>query len=238
MIENKELNQLITSFKGYRDTLAPIQKNLGDFADTYETMKTSIEKLNESFAGDMKRTLEDLFKQMTTQSGKANDLSSHIEKLTNSASKYTGEVSKLVAILERVEGRLGSLVELEGRAEAQIGRLDELLAERAKSYNLKELQQSLDRYSGEVKKVAGFINNDIGSVLVDSVDSLNNMKGGVEALVKKREGESATLKQLVDSYKTTEQYLKNITENNDVNEAYMFDILDKWAESRRVKTKK
>ena len=31
---------------------------------------------------------------------------------------------------------------------------------------------------------------------------------------------------------------KTIVEKQDVNEEYIFDILDRWAESRRVKTKK
>ena len=31
--------------------------------------------------------------------------------------------------------------------------------------------------------------------------------------------------------------LKKILEKNDVNEEYIFDIMDKWAEERRVKTK-
>ena len=31
--------------------------------------------------------------------------------------------------------------------------------------------------------------------------------------------------------------LRKIIEKEDVNEAYLFEILDKWAENRKVKTK-
>ena len=34
------------------------------------------------------------------------------------------------------------------------------------------------------------------------------------------------------------ELLKKIVEKQDVNEAYIFDILDKWAEDRKVKIKK
>jgi len=237
-MDNKELTELIQSFKGYRDLLAPVQKNLQDFAGTYDSMRENIEKLNASFAGDLKAKVEELFKQMSGQAGKANDLSSQIEQLTQSAAKYTGQVGLFVAQLERIESRLSAVLDLEKRAEAQIDRLDALLEEKRKSYNLKELQAALDRYNVEVKKVSAFINTDVGAIIQESHDSLVDMKGGIDALVKKRTDEQETLQSLVNSYRATENYLKTITENRDVNEAYMFEVLDKWAVSRGVKGKK
>ena len=44
--------------------------------------------------------------------------------------------------------------------------------------------------------------------------------------------------ELVESYNNTNQLLKNITEKKDVNEQYIFDLIDAWAKERGVKTKK
>ena len=44
--------------------------------------------------------------------------------------------------------------------------------------------------------------------------------------------------ELVETYKSSNELLKKIVEKQDVNEAYIFDILDKWAEERKVKIKK
>jgi len=236
-MNNTELNQLIASFKGYRDLLVPIQKNLGDFMGTYDAMRENIEKLNSSFAGDLKAKIEDLFNEMALQAGKANNLSGQIDKLAGSAAKYTTEVGAFVARFAKIEERLAAILELEKRAEQQIDRLDTLLQEKSKNYNLKELQTALDKYNDEIKKVSSFVNKDVGSIITESADSLASMKGGIDALVASRGEEKDTLKSLLASYKTTGDYLKKITEGNDINEAYMFEVLDKWAQHRGVKTK-
>jgi len=237
-MDNKELQTLIDSFKGYRDLLAPIQRNLAEFVGTYDAMRENVEKLNSSFEGDFKSKVEDLFKQMTAQAGKANDLSSQIERLTSSANRYTNEVGGFLNKLEKVENRLSAIVELEKKAEGQIGRLDALLEEKRKSYNLNQLTTALDKYNEEVKKVAGFINTDVGGIIEESHASLMSMKGGVDDLIKKRSDENETLQTLIDSFKATENYLKQITESRDVNEAYMYEVLDKWAMNRGVKGRK
>jgi len=237
-MNNQELQQLITSFKGYRDLLVPVTKNLTDFMGTYDVMRENIDKLQSSFSGDIKASLEDLFKQMSAGASKANELSSQIDKLTAAASSYTSQVGNALSSLTKIEQRLSAVTDIEKRAEGQLARLDELLQEKTKSYNLKDLQGALDKYNDEVKKVSAFINKDVSSIILESHDSVLQLKGGIDELVKKRSDEHETLQSLLKSHTATENYLKSITESRDVNEAYMFEILDKWALSRGVKAKK
>ena len=46
------------------------------------------------------------------------------------------------------------------------------------------------------------------------------------------------MESLIEEYKATNAFLRKIVENNDVNESYLFDVLDKWAQDRKVKIKK
>ena len=48
----------------------------------------------------------------------------------------------------------------------------------------------------------------------------------------------SNIEELVERYNQSNLLLKNIVEKQDVNEQYIFDILDKWAKDRGVKTKK
>ena len=50
--------------------------------------------------------------------------------------------------------------------------------------------------------------------------------------------EKSSIEELSENYRATNALLKKILEKNDVNEEYIFEIIDKWAETRRVKTKK
>ncbi|MCL2062145.1 MAG: hypothetical protein FWH03_05955 [Firmicutes bacterium] len=236
-MESNQMKALIESFKGYRDLLAPIQKNLADFTNTYDSMRENVEKLNASFGGDLKAKLEEIFKQMSGQAGKAADLSGRIDQLAKSAHTYASEVGSMVALFSKIEERLGAVLDIEGRAEAQIARLDTLLEEKTKSYNLKELQSALESYNRDVKKVSEFINKDVADTLMGSRETLDAIKGGIDQLVKARTDENASLEKLMQSYGASEQFLQKLIEKEDVNEAYLFEILDRWAETRRVKIK-
>jgi chromosome segregation ATPase len=236
-MDNREMKELVDSFKAYRDLLVPIQKNLNDFVGTYDTMRENVDKLNAAFEGDVKGRLEEIFKQLSDQASKTAALSTRIEELADSANKYAQEMHNLVSVFAKIEERLKAVNVLEKQAESQISRLDNVIDEKTKSYNIKELQHALDRYNNDVGKVSEFINKDVVAVLIGSKNQLDSMKGGIDSIVKKQSDENTTLAQLLESYKATGDFLKKITEKTDVNEAYLFEVLDRWAESRRVKTK-
>ncbi|MEG1536127.1 MAG: hypothetical protein RR416_04065, partial [Clostridia bacterium] len=50
--------------------------------------------------------------------------------------------------------------------------------------------------------------------------------------------ENSDIEKLAQAYSASNEILRQLVEKQDVNEAYIFDILDKWAEERKVKTRK
>ena len=67
---------------------------------------------------------------------------------------------------------------------------------------------------------------------------IQSIKDGSENITKRLEEEKKSIDELSMNYKASNDLLKKIVEKEDVNEEYIFDILDRWAESRRVKIKK
>gem|GEM_PF-546740 len=237
-MNEKEVRQLITEFKGYRDLIAPIQKNLNEFLDTYESMQGNINSLNAAFSGDLKGKLDDIFKQMASQVSKANDLASRVEQFSASANKYAGEVANLSAQFSKVEERLGAIKDLDKKVENQINRLDGALEEKTRVYDIKALEKALNTYGQDIKQVSQFLNKDVASTLLDSKSSVDSIKAGLDEIVKSQRDEKTTLTKLLEQYAVSNDFLKKITESQDVNEAVLFEIFDRWAASRRVKTKK
>ncbi|MDR2634505.1 MAG: hypothetical protein LBC13_00835 [Clostridiales bacterium] len=237
-MDNNEVKSLIEAFKAYRELLTPIQSNLNDFIDTYDSMKDNIDKLNQAFGGDIKSRLETIYKTLSGQAEKAADLSSRIDQFTKLTNKYTAEVTQLVTVFSRVEERIASVNELERKAEGQISRLDSIIDEKNKSYNIKDLQRTLDSYNGNVQKVSEFINRDVADSLNRSQKKLENIKDGVDDIMRKQRDENISVEKLLETYLTTSETLKKIAEKEDVNEEYLFEVLDKWAENRNVRIKK
>lgn len=234
---NEDVKSLVEAFKAYRTLIDPIQASLSDFIDTYNSMKDDIARLNVAFDGDVQKNLSQIYDTLSSQAEKATDLSSRIDKFSKTTEKYTAEVNKMISTFEGVEKRIASVNEIEKRAEEQIGRLDALLEEKKKTYNVKDLQRTLEQYNGNVQKVSEFINKDVAKTISDNNAVLGDIRQGQDNIERSLAEEDLNVQKLLEEFTQTNALLRKITEKEDVNEAYIFDILDKWANVRGVKIK-
>lgn len=238
MDNDKEISSLIESFKQYRDLLSPVEANLKNFADTYQNMKDDIQKLNTAFGGNLQGQLDKIYKDLSSQAEKSKVLMTDINKFASSTSKYVAQVESLIAICSNLESKIKMVDEIQKRAEDQIDRLNEIIEEKKRTYDLKQLEKNLDSYNTNVQKVSEFINKDVADVLKSNSDQIGQIHDKNNSVLESLLDEKQDIASLVESYKSTNELLKKVVEKNDVNMSYIFDIIDKWAEDRKVKTRK
>lgn len=236
-MENNEVQSLISAFKGYRDLLTPIQTSLHELADTYSTMETDLQKLSESFNGDAKTKLNKIYDNLENQSKKSSDLANSIDEFLKSSNKYINDVSKISSTFESFENKIRALNEIEAKAQEQMRKLDTLIEEKKINYNVKDLERALDVYNNNVQKVSDFINKDVAQSLNETSRKIDAIKKDSDALSKQIKDEHQSVEELIQTYSSTNSLLKNLVEKEDVNEAYIYAILDKWANDRGVKRK-
>lgn len=234
----EDIKSLIDSFREYRDLLTPITANLRDFADTYDGLKGDIERLSAAFEGDVTGNLDRIYKTLSSEAEKAQNLSHEIDRFLARSEKYESEVTKLTATLGKLDGTLEALSKLESEAEAQIGKLESTLDERRKNYNLKELERTVANYQAGVTRVSEFINKDVTSSLQENNDKINSIKDGFDEIRSGIQSGNKNIAELISSFASTSDLLRKVTEGQSVNEAYIYEILDKWAADRGVKRKK
>lgn len=236
-MENSEVNALIDAFIGYREMLVPIQNDLHDFLETYDALKNDVSKIDKAFSGDVQGKLTEIYKTLSAQAEKSEALTRKVDEFLQSTNKYTEEVSKLMSMFEAIETRISAVNDIESKAEEQISRLDVILDEKRKNYDLKDLKNSLDKYNANLQSVSEFINKDVAEDLKESSKTIQEIKSGNSNVVAHLQEEKSSIEELTKNYQQSNELLKKILEKNDVNEEYIFDIMDKWAEERRVKTK-
>lgn len=237
-MDNNEVNALIDAFVGYREMLVPIQADMHEFLETYGALKSDVDKLNTAFSGDVQARLSEIYKNLASQAEKSEELTRKVDQFLKSSEKYTEGVSNLISMFQNIESRISSVNEIEKQAEEQIGRLDTMLEEKRRNYDLKDLKKSLDAYNANLQTVGEFINKDVAENIIENTNSIKEIKSGNENIAKRLEEEKQSIDALAETYKSSNALLKKIVEKEDVNEEYIFDIIDRWAESRKVKTKK
>lgn len=237
-MDNNEVNALVDAFVGYREMLVPIQADMHEFLETYGALKNDVDKLNTAFSGDVQGKLSEIYKNLASQAEKSEELTRKVDQFLKSSAKYTEEVDSLIAMFKSIQDRISTVNEIEAKAEEQIGRLDSIIEEKRRNYDLKDLKKSLDAYNSNLQTVGDFINKDVAENIIENTNSIKEIKEGNQSIAKRLEEEKKSVDELVETYKSSNELLKKIVEKQDVNEAYIFDILDKWAEERKVKIKK
>lgn len=237
-MENSELKKLISAFMEYRDLLTPIEQSLKEFSISFESISDDVKNLNSSFDGNMQKKLDQIYKELSGQADKAKALASQVDNFVSSTTKYVQSVNNLVSLCSKIESKFNTVSEIEKQAETQIEKLNFIIEDKRKTYNIKQLEKNLETYNVGVQKVSEFINKDVAEVLEDSNSKLDTLTNKNESVLETVKAQQGSLEQLIETYKTSNAILKKIVENNDVNEEYIFTILDKWAIDRKVKTKK
>jgi len=229
---------LIETFKEYRDLLTPIEQNLKEFSLSFDSISGDLKNLNSSFDGSIQNKLDKIYKELSTQADKAKTLSSQVDTFMSSTNRYLSSVERLIGICSKIEEKIGVVDKIQNEAEVQIEKLNNIIEEKRKTYNIKQLEKNLETYNIGVEKVSEYINKDVADALKISNEKISQIQDKNNSVYATLLEEKTSIDKLIENYTASNRLLKKIVEGNDVNEQYIFEILDKWAEDRRVKTKK
>ncbi len=237
-ISENSIRELIDSFIAYRNLIAPLQDSLNSVSKSYEEIRNDLDNLTKSFSGNAAAQLEKVHSTINAQAKSGQELGRKIEEYASSSERYAQAVNDMSSRFSDVVNRIDSLGKIEKSAQSQLAQIDNLIAEKKSSYNLKELQRSLDGYNKNVEKISDFINKDIASVLKQNADKIETIRKENEDLSAAVAQQGKDIAVLITEFSQTSELLKKLVEGSSVNEEYLFDAFDKWAADRKVKIKK
>lgn len=237
-ISENSIKELIDSFISYRNLIAPLQDSLHAVSKSYEEIRNDLDNLNKSFSGNASNQLEKVHATISAQAKSGQELGRKIEEYAASSEKYAQAVNDMSSRFSDVANRIDSLEKIEKSAQSQLAQIDNIINEKKSSYNLKELQKSLDGYNKNVEKISDFINRDIAAVLKQNADKIETIRKENQELSAAVAEQGKDIALLISEFTQTSALLKRLVEGSTVNEEYLFDAFDKWAADRKVKTKK
>ena len=237
-ISENSIKELIDSFIAYRNLIAPLQDSLNSVSKSYEEIRNDLDNLTKSFSGNAAAQLEKVHSTINAQAKSGQELGRKIEEYASASERYAQAVNDMSSRFSDVVNRIDSLGKIEKSAQSQLAQIDNLISEKKSSYNLKELQRSLDGYNKNVEKISDFINKDIASVLKQNADKIETIRKENEDLSAAVAQQGKDIAVLITEFSQTSELLKKLVEGSSVNEEYLFDAFDKWAADRKVKIKK
>ncbi len=237
-MENKEIQELVEAFKGYRDLISPIEQNLREFSNSFDSIKQDLSNLNNSFDGNISSKLDKIYKDLSNQAEKSKSLTSQIDRFANATNSYINGVDRLMSSLNQIQQKISEVDNIQAQADKQVERLNSIIDEKKKNYDIKQLQKSLDSYNSGVQKINEYINKDIADTLKSNNDKVMQIQDKTYSIFENVVSEKQDINKLIETYSQSNELLKKVVENNTVNQEYIYEMLDKWAEDRKVKIKK
>ncbi len=238
MDNEKEIQLLIDSFVEYRNLFTPLEENLREFAQTYDQMREEVQKLNRSFDGSMQSKLEAIVKDLSKQFEKSKNLTAQFDEFKQKTDGFVSQMERLTASLSKIGDKIEKIDQIEEKATSQIDKLNDIIEKKNKVYDVKQLEKNLENYNSNIQKVSDYINKDIAIALADNNEKIDSIKDKNESVYQVLMQEKSGIDKLIEAYAESNTLLKNLLEKQDVNEQYIFDIIDKWAQERKVKIKK
>ena len=238
MSDYNELKELIDSFVAYRNVLTPLEENLRGIASTYSSIRDALDDINRTFAPGTGVQLDKIHSTLNAQARSGKELTQKIDEYSVSGEKYAKAVSDMTERFDDVAKKLETVTQMEKSAESILSKLEAMIEEKKTSYNLKDLQKSLDAYNKGVEKISDFINKDVGAVLQENAKKIEEIRKENEALSAALAEQNKTVASLSGYFAETSSLLRKTLEGGAINEEYLFDAFDKWAADRKVKIKK
>ena len=236
MDNKEEFNSLIAAFKGYRDLLTPVQTHLRELVETYDLMQDDLKKLDESIGGGDK--LDKIYQTIVEQNRRSGELTAKIQEFVDVSDRYMAYMTAFGDTFAKIENKLAEIDQIEQKALNQLARLDKLTEEKKINYDVRDLEKTIDGYNENVKKVSDFINKDVAASLADNGKKIETIRVNSESMARTVSGESENVEKLLTTFAATNALLKSLIEKGDVYKEYLYDLLDGWANQRRVKIKK
>ena len=73
---------------------------------------------------------------------------------------------------------------------------------------------------------------------MDNTKKIEQIRQDNAEVLEKLNAENTNIEKLIQTYQATNKIIENAVQSNDVNEEYIFEMLDKWASLRKLKIKK
>lgn len=233
-----DIKMLIATFKEYRDLITPIEASLKSFSLSFDSIREDIKNLNLGTDGTIQTKLDKIYRELSSQADKTKSLTSEVDRFLSTTNRYVSSVDSLVSTIGKIEKGFASIESIEGKAQEQIEKLNVIIEDKRKNYDVKSLEKKLDQYSLGIEKVNDYINKDVVDVLSASHEKISQIQDKNKSIYESVVSEKESIDKLVESYTQSNKLLRQIVEGEDVNEQYIYEILDKWALDRKVKTNK
>jgi len=231
-IKEKEITDLITEFSKHTKVIEKVNENFASFVQAYKVIKESLEKLNVDVKSKqtIEHTMNDLVSKSQNMVGDINVLSGKINKLENLINPISEQIENLNTSFKK-------LINFEENVQKILNNVNKT-NETIEKLDLNQINDALVSYNEKMEQTKNIFEKDVKKSFDTNNAKIDAMVSDVNSVLKNADSQNTHLEELVNQQSSLQAILTKIADKNTFQMEYLYEILDKWADERKVKTNK
>ncbi len=236
-IKNEEIQKLIETFVMQTQEMKKVNENLNNFLSVFSVAKERIEKLEIKQDSNITNEIEELSKKVNQVNNQSEILSNNFADYIALSEKFNETILSLGNRFSELENKITKLEQTESNITSSLKKLD-TISEDVSHFRVDSLTEKLSLFDNVVSEVKNSLNGKVSENLEKNNSIMLSLQKDFNEKLSKIDSTGSSLEKIAEQSTTTNAVLNKILDKNEIDKSYLYDLLDEWSESRKLKIKK
>lgn len=236
-IKNEEIQKLIETFVMQTQEMKKVNENLNNFLSVFSVAKERIEKLEIKQDSNITNEIEELSKRVNQVNNQSEILSNNFADYIALSEKFNETILSLGNRFSELENKITKLEQTESNITSSLKKLD-TISEDVSHFRVDSLTEKLSLFDNVVSEVKNSLNGKVSENLEKNNSIMLSLQKDFNEKLSKINSTGSSLEKIAEQSTTTNAVLNKILDKNEIDKSYLYDLLDEWSESRKLKIKK
>lgn len=220
--KNEILTQIINHFVEERELLTQSVKGIEEFTSTYSELKTFLD----DFKGNTNISVSD---NLSTIGNELNLINTTVNNYNeNLSDKYKTLQEDFGKLLKKYE----SLTTSQDKLTNFIGKIDKFM-QVLTNFDLNKIITNLNESQTKVESLIDLVETDLKNQIETNNTQIKNAINSFNLFIETSKNQQTAVEEIAQETKATNALLQKMSKSNNINEAVLFELMDKWSEERK-----
>lgn len=221
-LKSEVLTQIINHFAEERELLSQSVQGIEEFVKTYTELKIFLDDFKGKENINVSDNLSNINKELNAMNEIVNSYNSNLSGKYKKLQEDFDQLLKKYQTLETSQKKLTNFVDKIDNFMQVLTKLD-----------LNEMAASLNNNQTKVEKLNALVEKDLKEQIEKNNKNVQSVIISFKQFIEASKKQQTEVNKIAQETKVTNDLLKEMSKSNNINQAVLFELMDKWAEERK-----
>jgi len=236
-MDKDTLERIINEYADSRKLMESVNSNINEFIEAYKEVSNKLNKLQRPDDIELKEKIDGLEKKLGTIDESIKEYKEILDNNINVATKINKSIINSDNAIKQINEKLTPTLELITNTLGAMNNFNTIV-ESFSQVDFSSLEKNIPEYTSQIVSLNKNVKKNIADKIKTNDIAFEKLHKSVSKVVDNSDNQTNTLGDISTKLLDTNMLLEEIVTKGNVDEQMIYEILDKWAESRNIKIKK